>query len=133
MRRKIMQLNNQELIKFLQQGGALVDIRRAEEWRQSGVVAESLLLTFFAQDGSSEPSDWLQQLNRLVSPERPLALICRSGYRTTLICDFLIEATDRRKICHLTEGILGWLAAGLPVVEIKNKQEPDTKSVHTVQ
>jgi len=116
--RIFMQLDNQQLIKFLQQGGALVDVRREDEWRQVGVVAGSHLLTFFRQDGESDPQNWLAQLNRLVPEEQPLALICRSGRRTGLVCDFLINTTGRRELYHLTEGILGWLAEGLPVVAI---------------
>jgi len=113
--RKYQQLNNQELISLLQNGGVLVDIRRPEEWRLTGVVDGSHLLTFFAQDGSSEPLVWLEQLAQLVPEEQPLALLCRSGYRTGLICDFLLEVTPQREIYNVTEGVLGWLAAGLPV------------------
>ncbi len=116
MQQRFMQMNNQELSRFLQQGGLLVDIRRGEEWCLTGVIEGSLLLTFFAADGSSDPQDWLAQLNRQLPPDQPLALICRSGYRTGLIGEFLLEVTERKEIYHLTDGILGWLAEGFPVV-----------------
>lgn len=115
MQRKVQQINNQQLRDLLQRGGALVDIRREEEWRLTGVVEGSQLLTFFAQDGSSDPPAWLEQLTLLVPEEQPLALICRSGYRTGLIGDFLVEATQRSELYNVSEGILGWLAAGYPV------------------
>ncbi len=38
MHRTFMPLSNQQLIKFLQKGGALVDVRREDEWHQVGVV-----------------------------------------------------------------------------------------------
>lgn len=116
MQRKYLQMTNQQLIDFMNRGGALVDIRREDEWHLTGVVEQSILLTFYAADGSSDPNEWLAQLNRLVPPEQPLALICRSGYRTTFICDFLLEVTTRPEIHNLTNGILGWLAEQLPVV-----------------
>jgi len=113
---KYFQMNNQQLRDFLTAGGALVDIRRQEEWQQTGVVAGSHLLTFFATDGSSNPDAWLAELDRLVPVEQPLALICRTGYRTELICDFLAEASGRKKIYNVTDGIFGWLAEQFPVV-----------------
>ena len=115
MQRKFIQMDNQGLTELLQRGGALVDIRGEAEWLQTGVVEGSQLLTFFAPDGSSEPLAWLEKLTQLVPADQPLALICRSGYRTGLICDFLLEVTDRPEIYNLTAGILGWLADGLPV------------------
>lgn len=115
MHRKFQQMNNRELLELLQRGGALVDIRREEEWQLTGVVEGSQLLTFFAKDGSSEPLAWLEALTQMVPQEQPLALICRSGYRTSLICDLLLEVTQRAEIYNVREGILGWLAAGFPV------------------
>ena len=50
MKRTYQQMDNQQLIDFLKSGGVLVDIRRAEEWRLTGVVQGSLLLTFFAAE-----------------------------------------------------------------------------------
>lgn len=117
MQKRFLQMNNLGLTELLQQGGALVDIRREEEWRSTGVVERSHLLTFFAADGSSDPLVWLQKLNHLIPAEQPLALICRSGYRTGLICDFLAETTERSEIYNLTDGILGWLSAGMPVAD----------------
>lgn len=116
MTRKFSQLTNQELIDFLAAGGVLIDIRREEEWRKTGVVEGSLLLTFFAADGSSQPKLWLNELNRLVPTDKPIALICRTGYRTSLICDFLLEGEGREKFYNHTSGIFGWMAERLPLV-----------------
>lgn len=122
MQRTFKQMNNQELVLLQQQGGALVDIRRAEEWALTGVVAGSLLLTFFSHDGQSDPADWLLRLNRQVPAEQPVGLICRSGYRTSLVGEFLLETTQRRDVYHLSEGILGWLAAGRAVTDVVKSQ-----------
>ena len=109
------QVKGLELIKLINHGAYLVDIRRGDEWRTTGVVAESLLLTFFDQAGNADPAVWVQQLDLLVPLDKPLALICRSGYRTELVCDFLCQASSRTEIYNVTGGILGWISAGLPV------------------
>ena len=121
MKNMFKQLSNQQLIQFIERGGGLVDIRRPEEWRQTGVIADSQLLTFFAQDGGSDLLRWQQQLSQLVPPEQPLALVCRSGYRTGVAAEALLAAGVRAEIYHLSDGILGWLAEKLPVIPVASE------------
>ena len=118
MRRKYIQVKSVDVPDLLNQGAAIVDIRRSEEWQLTGIVAGSELLTFFDAQGQSQPEEWLQQLNALVPDDRPLALICRTGHRTSMICEYLIEVTSRAEIYNVADGIFGWLAAGLPVVSV---------------
>lgn len=121
MRRKYQQIMSRDVPQQLQQGWAIVDIRRPEEWRLTGIVAGSFLLTFFDEQGGSQPEKWLEQLDQLVPLEQPLLLICRTGHRTGLICEYLIEATTRLKIYNVADGILGWLAEGLPVKQVDSE------------
>jgi len=115
-RRKYLQVMSRGLPPLLEQGVALVDIRRPEEWRQTGIVDGSLLLTFFDERGGSDPERWLTELAKWVPEERPLVLICRTGHRTVYVCEFLVEVTQRPLIYNVTDGIFGWLAEELPVV-----------------
>lgn len=55
----------------------LVDIRRPEEWRETGVLPEAVLLTYDAG-----PDAFLAALAPHLAAGRPLALICRTGNRT---------------------------------------------------
>ena len=75
MRRKCKQITAAETPKILQQGAAIIDIRRPEEWQLIGTVADSILLTFFDQEGNCNPEAWLQQLNQKVTGDIPLVLI----------------------------------------------------------
>lgn len=115
MRKKYQQILSRDVPELITQGAAIVDIRRVEEWRLTGVVAGSGLLTFFDAQGGSQPEQWLARLDELVPVDQPLVLICRTGHRTGLICEFLIEATRRVDIYNVSDGIFGWLAEGLPV------------------
>ncbi|MCK4503766.1 MAG: hypothetical protein KAU22_12090 [Desulfuromonadales bacterium] len=72
---RYQQIESIEVPLILQQGAAIIDIRRSEEWQQTGIVAGSKLLTFFAADRSSQPKEWLRQLNQLVPEEQQLLLI----------------------------------------------------------
>jgi len=75
MRRKYLQIKSAGVPDLLQQGAAIIDVRRPEEWQVTGIVAGSKLLTFFDAQGQSQPEKWLQQLNLLVPSDCPLVLI----------------------------------------------------------
>ena len=91
------QIKGLELKELINQGAYLVDIHREDEWRTTGVVAESLLLTFFDPAGNADPAVWVQQLDLLVPIDKPLALICRSGYRTELVSIFFAKPQAEQK------------------------------------
>lgn len=112
---KITQIDNIQLKSLLERAVAIVDVRRPEEWRMTGIVAKSHLLTFFNENGGSDPAAWLALLKPLVLPGEPLILICRTGYRTNIICELLAEMTEYQELYNVADGILGWIAGGAPV------------------
>ena len=75
MQRKYKQVKSADLPDLLRQGAAIVDARRPEEWRLTGFVTGSELLTFFDDRGNSQPEEWLRQLDQLVPVDLPLVLI----------------------------------------------------------
>ncbi len=112
---KVIHIPSQDVPQLLQQGVTLVDVRRPEEWQLTGVIEGSILLTFFDSAGRSQPEEWLRQIDARVSVIEPLILLCRTGHRTGLISDFLVQTTQRKIIYNVSDGILGWLETGLPV------------------
>ncbi len=74
-RKNYKQVDSRNVPAFLQQGAAIIDVRRSDEWRSTGIVAGSHLLTFFDDYGSCQPEEWLRQLDQLVPVEQPLLLI----------------------------------------------------------
>ncbi len=97
-------------------GKVLVDIRRAEEWHSTGVIAGSHQLTFFDAAGHADPAGWLEDLANVAGPEDDLVLICHSGHRSGIILNFLHTQTPYRQARHLAGGILDWHEKGLPLV-----------------
>ncbi len=55
----------------------LVDIRREEEWKQTGVISGAHLITYAGAE------DFLAKVKPLVGQGQKLALVCRSGNRTS--------------------------------------------------
>ena len=94
----------------------IVDIRRVEEWKLTGVIDGSHQLTFFDAAGNADPAGWLDELANIATPDADLVLVCRSGHRTGVILEFLHAQTPYRQAQHLEGGMLAWLEKGLPVV-----------------
>ena len=58
-------------------GTLLVDIRRPDEWKKTGVVEGALLVTY------TSPENFLKAVALKIADGQQLALICRSGNRTS--------------------------------------------------
>ncbi|MGF1546779.1 MAG: rhodanese-like domain-containing protein [Thiotrichales bacterium] len=96
----------------------LIDIRRPEEWRQTGVAAGSLRINMVHPRG---PEGFVAEvLTRLDgNKDAPIGLICRTGNRTAQARQWL-QQRGFTQVYHVGEGMAGsrsgpgWLARGLP-------------------
>ncbi|MBF0158528.1 MAG: rhodanese-like domain-containing protein [Magnetococcales bacterium] len=103
-------------IKTLQsQGIPIYDIRRPDEWRQTGVVAGSRLLTFIDNSGKPNP-EFFARFTQEVNKETPVILICRTGNRSDTLARHLMEKMGYLKVYNVRRGIVSWIHNGLPVV-----------------
>ena len=67
----------------------IVDIRTPGEWKETGLVKNSIPIMFFSETGAYDVNDFLAKLNRAVDTKKPFALICRTGSRTGMVTEFL--------------------------------------------
>jgi len=96
------EVSREEARKLVEDGAQLVDVRADHEW-EAGRIAGATHLPL------AELADRTGELDR----ERPVVLYCRGGNRSTMATDALADAGfDAGK---LSEGIVGWSEAGLPL------------------
>lgn len=107
-------LDNAGLAEKLAENVTVIDIRRAEEWAQTGVVAGSHRITAFDADGRFRP-EFGAELLATVQPGEPVVLICRVGNRTGVLAQALVEQAGFEEVYHAEAGIMGWLAESRPV------------------
>lgn len=93
----------------------IVDIRSEREWRETGVVPGSVLLTFFSSDRSYDLVGFMDKLSRHVREDEEIALLCRSGNRSAKVAHLLAEG-GYTSIINITGGIHS--AAGGKGVEL---------------
>ena len=104
----------------------IVDIRRASEWRKTGMPATShgISLQNFLK---KVRKDFTKDIMNLVDGDlqRPIALICATGGRSAYASGMLREA-GFSQVYNIGEGMLGngalpgWVARNLPIRECDN-------------
>ena len=112
----VIEIGNIELKSLLQKKIPLIDIRRKDEWKSTGIVKNSILMTFFDKNGKANTNEWLKELNKIANKNDPVILICRTGRRTGIISKFLSEIVGYRLIYDVTDGITDWIKKGNTVV-----------------
>jgi rhodanese-related sulfurtransferase len=97
----------------------LIDIRRPDEWRQTGVAEGAVRINMLHPQG---PQGFVRQVLAEVDGDRdaPIGLICRTGNRTTQMQKLLQDA-GFTNVANVKEGMVGssagpgWIRRGLPV------------------
>ncbi len=95
----------------------LIDIRTPQEWRQTGVAPGAGRVDFYRG-----PDVLLNSILQMVDGKKdaPIALICRTGNRTSHAQKFL-QAQGFTRVYNVKEGMAGstagpgWLKRALPV------------------
>lgn len=108
-------VDNAGLQSLIQQGVPVFDIRRPDEWRQTGVVAGSHKLTYVDASGRPNPS-FLAEFSARVGKNDPVVLICRTGNRSDALARTLMDTHGYTRVYNVKDGITRWIGAGNPVV-----------------
>ena len=110
------QATAENLLKAQSDGVVVIDIRREEEWQDTGIIDGSAAVTAFTETGQVHP-EFLTKFQELApTPDTPVMLYCRTGNRTTSLGNALIDQLGFSNVSHLSTGIEGWLADGRETV-----------------
>jgi hydroxyacylglutathione hydrolase len=107
---KTAQISVEELGRKLREGSGrardilVLDVRRESEW-QAGHIAEAQWRAL----------DTFPQGLPTIDTERPVAVHCKSGYRSMIACG-LLERAGHRNVINVVGGFDAWHAAKLPEV-----------------
>ena len=113
---EIVNVNNEQIKELSKNNIPIVDIRRSSEWDQTGVVPNSILLTFFDKKGNYNLDKWYEQLRLKINEGEPIILICRTGRRTKIIAEMMNKKFDN-VIYNAKDGITSWIDEKLITVK----------------
>ena len=113
----VINITNEQILKLSKSNIPIVDVRRNSEWHQTGVVPNSILLTFFDKNGNYNFEKWYEKLRLNINEEKPIILICRTGRRTKIIAEMMDKKLDN-VIYNAKDGITSWIDAKLPIIQL---------------
>jgi len=102
MSQEIREVTRDEAEKLVGDGAQLVDVRAEHEWEMGRIEGATHLPL-------AELAERVGEINR----DRPVVLYCRGGNRSTMAAQAL--AAEGFDAVKLSEGIVGWAEAGLPL------------------
>ena len=113
---EVIDVNNEEMIKLSNTNIPIVDVRRSSEWDQTGVIPNSVLLTFFDEKGNYNFDEWYEKLQLEINVTNPIIIICRSGKRSKVVADIMDEKFNSI-IYNAENGINAWISKKLVTVK----------------
>ncbi|MGY6568354.1 MAG: rhodanese-like domain-containing protein [Salinarimonas sp.] len=93
----------------------VVDIRRPEEWVQTGVVEGAVLVTY------TDAESFVARIAPMLEPGQSLALICRSGNRTSRAAREIAAKLDN-PVIDIAGGMLRVVAEGYTPLPPRREQ-----------
>jgi len=115
-RADVVDIDNAELARLTAAGVPVIDIRTEGEWKETGIVPGSRLITLFDERGRADAPAWLEKVKGVARPDQPVIVICRSGNRTRVASQMLTQQAGYAKVYNVREGIRTWAKEGRPLV-----------------
>tara|TARA_E500000318_G_scaffold29852_1_gene29738 strand:- start:3911 stop:4660 length:750 start_codon:yes stop_codon:yes gene_type:complete len=111
---KFKAIGNDELKSLMQRGVTVLDIRRPEEWAETGTIKGVERLTAFNKNGQFVPG-FPDALGKLVDKDVEVVLICRSGRRSLALARAMVDQAGYMKVYTHATGMNDWIEASNPV------------------
>ena len=116
---QLLEINEAKLIEAQKKGSLVVDIRRKEEWIETGFIEGSELITAFESNGALHSEFQSKFFSFIRQKDTPVILYCRSGNRSRKLGDALVSQVGLTNVSHLENGILGWMSSGYETVSFQ--------------
>lgn len=112
-------LSTKEFQEKKEEGSAIIDIRRAEEWEYYGIIEGSHKITFFDEFGKFDFDSFMEAFTKVVTnKEQPFILVCAHANRTKTAGEIMGLQFGYKNVYELDGGInWGWIDQGLETVQ----------------
>lgn len=112
-------LSTKEFHQKKEEGYAIIDIRRTDEWEEYGVIDGSHTITFFDEFGEFDLESFMEAFTKVVTnKEQPFILVCAHANRTKTVGELMGLQLGYTNVYELDGGInWGWIDQGLETVK----------------
>lgn len=111
-------LSTREFQQKKEEGVAIIDIRRADEWEYYGIIEGSHKITFFDEHGQYDLERFMEAFTKVVTDKtQPFILVCAHANRTKTIGEFMGLKLGYENVYELDGGInWGWIDQGFETI-----------------
>lgn len=118
---EITHINNEKTAQLLKAGVPIIDVRTKSEWKETGIVEGSHLLTLFDEKGNFDIEKWMADLDKIAGKDKPFMLICAVGGRTGMLSQYLDSREGYTQVHNVQRGIDHWIRSDKPVITYQEK------------
>lgn len=113
-------VDNNQLLEMQKKGVEIIDIRRVDEWEQTGIINGAKMLTFFDEKGNYDMAKWLNDFSQIIKDKNTTFVIyCAHANRTKMVGNFLDKELGYKNVYELNGGInYGWIDKGMKTIPV---------------
>lgn len=118
---QLKEVDNTQLLEMKSKGVQIIDIRRVDEWKKTGIIEGAKMITFFDEKGNYDIPKWLNEFSQIVKDkDATFVIYCAHANRTKMVGNFLNQELGFKNVYELKGGInYGWIDKGMKTVQIK--------------
>ena len=118
---EVKNIGNERLIELIEQNVPVIDVRTEKEWKKTGVIRNSYLISMVDKNGKYSLDRWYNNFLKIDLQKDSVVLICAVGVRSSYLAKLLRRTNENLQIYNLSKGILNWIENKYPVTSLFNK------------
>ena len=118
---EIFNIDNERLKELIKQNIAIIDVRTEQEWKKTGVISHSYLISMIDDNGKYSLENWYRNFSKIKLKNNSVILICAVGGRSGYLAKLLNRVNHKLHIYNLNKGIQDWISNKNPVILYKSK------------
>ena len=116
---EVVNIDNKELSNLIEQKIKIIDVRTQNEWKSTGVIKGSFLISLLNKNKKFIFEDWYATFENKFGKNKSIVFICASGVRSNYISHLVQTRKPDLKIYNLEKGINHWIRSGNKIHRFK--------------
>ena len=117
---EVVNINNRELSNLIEQEIKIIDVRTQNEWKSTGIIKGSLLISLLNKNKKFIFEDWYEIFKKKLNRNNSIIFICASGVRSNYISHLVKKKKPDLIVYNLKKGINNWIRSGYKIERLSN-------------
>ena len=109
---EVINVNTDKLKILIKNNVDIIDVRTKEEWKETGIIKNSHLISMNYKFGFFKKEDWFFEFEKINLKGNSAVLICAVGGRSSYLSNLISKNYDNLKIYNVVGGIKALIKSG---------------------